>query len=101
MSGPDVKEDKVEKAMKEGKAVGEDGLAIKMLHALDGFSIKKMTNIVNKIYQSGDFNEDMCQSICKTIPKKSGILECNRQNDKQNESISEINLKDCARENNK
>ena len=51
-----IREDEVEKAMrrmKGGKAVGEDGVAIEMLRALDSFSTKKIKSIANKIYKSG------------------------------------------------
>ena len=44
MTGPDIREDEMEKAMrrmKGGKAVGEDYVAIEMLLALDSFSTKK------------------------------------------------------------
>ena len=81
MTGPDITEDEVEKAMrrmKGGKAVGEDGVAIEMLRALDRFSIEKITSIANGIYKRGEISEGMCRSFFITIPKKSGTLECNK-----------------------
>ena len=81
MTGPDISESEVEKAirkMKTGKAIGEDGVAVEMIGALENFSIKKLTRIINKMYSSGEIGEDMCKSVFITIPKKPGTMECNK-----------------------
>lgn len=64
--------------MKGGKAVGEDGIAKEMLPALHGFSIKKMTSIANKIYQSGEVNEDVPINTCNYPKKIRHFIECNK-----------------------
>lgn len=51
LSGPDISEDEVEKVMKGGKAVDEDGMAIEMLRDLDKFNSEKITSFPNKIYR--------------------------------------------------
>ena len=77
ITGPDIREDEVEKAMrrtKGGKAFGEDVVAKEMLCALDSFSARKIS-IANKIYNSGEVSDDMCKSIFPSIPKKPGTLK--------------------------
>ena len=81
MGGPPILKDEIEKAMrgmKEGKAVGEDGVNIEMLKAVKDFSIEKITKIANIIYEEGTITEEMCKSVFITIPKQAGTLECNK-----------------------
>ena len=64
--------------MKAGKAVGEDGVAVEMIKAVGDFSIDKITNLANKIYERGKLCDNMCKAIFITIPKKAGAIECNK-----------------------
>ena len=41
--------------------MGEDGVAIEMLRALDIFSIEKITSIANGIYKRGEISKGMCR----------------------------------------
>ena len=66
------------KNMKKGKAVGEDGVAIEMLEALGDYAKDIITRLANRIYENGDFTEQMCKSLFITLPKVSGTLDCNK-----------------------
>ena len=45
--------------MKDGEAVGDDGISVDMLRALDDFSIYVITDIENKVYDSGEIPTHM------------------------------------------
>lgn len=62
--------------MKNGKAVGEDGMSAEMMRALDDLSLEVLTDITNKIYDSGIILSQMSRSIFANIPKKEGKIEC-------------------------
>lgn len=50
-----------------------------MLAALNDFSIDKIANIINQIYNSGDISEDLTQSNFITLAKKPGANNCDLQ----------------------
>ena len=66
------------KNMKNGKAMGEDGVCVEMLEAMGEFAIDKLTVIANQIYANGIITEHMRKSVFITIPKIDGTLECKK-----------------------
>ena len=79
--GPAILRQEVRSAienMKTGKAVGGDGIAVEMLQALGDFAIDELTSLFNKIYETGDIVNSMCESIFIALPKVEGTLECNK-----------------------
>src|SRR5215469_8636549 len=64
--------------MKFGKAVGNDGIALKMLKALGNFAVEKITTLANKIYEFGELTSHMSKSVFIAIPKVQGTLECEK-----------------------
>ena len=61
---------------KRNKAAGPDGIVTEMLTALDDFGIKKITELINEIYNSGEIPEELSRSIFIALPKKPGANEC-------------------------
>ena len=47
-----------------------------MIQSLHELGVDAITNLVNKIYDTGEIPEDLTKSIFIAIPKKSGITEC-------------------------
>lgn len=79
--GLEILESEVEWAMndfKRGKAAGSDGVKIEMLQAVRDMAVKSITEIANKIYNSGQVTEQMCKSEFITIPKVSGTIDCDK-----------------------
>ena len=66
------------KQMKRGKAIGEDGVAVEMLEALEGWGCDVVVELANKIYNTGHIPTQMQLSTFITIPKKPGAVECNK-----------------------
>src|SRR5215469_136269 len=64
--------------MKLGKAVGNDGIALEILKALENFAVEKITTLDNKIYESGELTSQMSKSVFITIPKVHETLECEK-----------------------
>ena len=64
--------------MKNGKAVGEDGVCVEMLEAMGEFAIEKLTVIANQIYETGTITKQMRRSVFITIPKIDGTLDCKK-----------------------
>ena len=62
--------------MKDGKARGEDGITTEMLKLLDVFTIEKLTEIFNDIYDTGQIPDELARSVYVTIPKKTKATEC-------------------------
>ena len=59
LSCPPIMQDEIRaaiKAMKKGKAAGEDEIVIEMTEATEEFGIRKITDLANRIYESG-YNE--------------------------------------------
>lgn len=59
--------------MNWNKATDSDGIMTEILSAFDDFSIKKITDVINEIYNSGDIPEDLTKSIFITLPKRSVV----------------------------
>ena len=77
--GPSILEQEVIKAlkhMKAGKAPGADGVTTEMFEALGSFGTLRLTNLLNKIYDTGNIPEDMSKSIFIALPKKTRATEC-------------------------
>ena len=51
---------------------------IEMLRAAEDTTIKCITEIANKVYNSGQITEQMCKSTFIAIPKVSGTLDCDK-----------------------
>ena len=80
MNGPEIlKEEivKVVKKSKKGKSPGNDKITIEMIEGSGDFGMQKITELTNKIYNTGFIPEEMYKSIFIAIPKKPGAVECN------------------------
>ena len=64
------------KNMKTGKSSGMDEIPIEMLIALEDDGIDLIWEIVNRIYETGNFPEDMLKSVFVALPKIPGTLDC-------------------------
>ena len=62
--------------MKPRKSAGPDGIVTEMIMALEDYGIDKLTDVINKIYDTGEFPTDLSKSIFVAIPKKPGAIEC-------------------------
>ena len=78
LSGPPIMQDEIRAVIRKGKAAGEDGIVIEMIEATGEFGIRKITDLVNRIYESGYIPNAMRESAFVAIPKKSGVLECSK-----------------------
>ena len=75
---PILKEEveKAVKSMKWRKAEGSDGVVVEMVEASGEFGLRKITELANLIYSSGQVPESMKESEFLVIPKKNGAVEC-------------------------
>ena len=81
LSGPAIMQDEIRaaiKAMKKVQVAGEDEVVIGMIEATEEFRIRKITDVANRIYESGYIPNAMRDSVFVSIPKKSGALECSK-----------------------
>ena len=62
--------------MKKGKSAGEDGVTTEMLQAMDNLGVKRITQLFNKIYDTGYIPSDLRKSTFIPIPKKSKAVNC-------------------------
>ena len=79
LEGPTILEAEVDKAiksMKKGKSAGEDGVTTEMLQAMDNLGVKRVTQLFNKIYDTGYIPSDLRKSTFIPIPKKSKAVNC-------------------------
>ena len=79
MDGPDILKEEVEAAlrsMNDGKAPGGDSISAVMLKALDNLGLERLTDLTNKIYNTGYIPEDMKESVFIPIPKKPKATQC-------------------------
>ena len=79
IDGPDILKDEVRfaiKHLKRNKACGPDNIFAELLHATEEFSVEKITEIANDIYNSGEIPDDLSKSIFIALPKKPGATEC-------------------------
>ena len=77
--GPPILECEIRAALKKAKlrkSPGSDAIHSEMLKILDDYGIKKITEIANEIYNSGDFPTELTKSIFIALPKKPGAVEC-------------------------
>ena len=74
------------KNMRNGKAVGTDGIAKEMIESLGEKGVDIVTEITNKIYENGATPNQMRETIMIKIPKVEGTLKC-----EQHRTISIIN----------
>lgn len=63
-------------SLKPGKAPGDDEISTEMLQALDEIGIDKITELCNKIYDTGYIPDDMKKSTFIPLPKKSKAVNC-------------------------
>ena len=66
ISGPKIMADETRKAirsMKRNKSCGPDLITAEMLQATEDFSVDKITLIANNIYDTGEFPNELMQSI--------------------------------------
>ena len=54
---------------KAGKSAGPDEIPVDVLVALEDDSIDLVWEVVNKIYETGNFPEDMLKSVFVALPK--------------------------------
>ena len=64
--------------MKWRNAEREDGVVIEMVETGGEYVVKKITDLANKIYNSGYIPETMKEAVFITIPKKEGAMECEK-----------------------
>ena len=79
MGGPRILEEEVRRAvreMKNDKADGGDGVVAEMVEAAGEFGVKKVTELANKMYDTGNIPEKMMENVFIAIPKKPGTVEC-------------------------
>ena len=79
LNGPIILKEEVKKAidtLRPGKAPGEDEITTEMLQALDEIGIDKITELCNKIYDTGYIPDDMRKSTFIPIPKKAKAVNC-------------------------
>jgi len=68
--------ERVIRDMKHGKATGPDELSAEALKALDEINVKLVTELCNRIYESGCIPTELKQSIFVPIPKKPKAQNC-------------------------
>lgn len=56
--------------MKRGKAPGPDQVSVEMLDSAGEIGLKKLTELINKVYNTGNVPGDLLKSIFIAIPKK-------------------------------
>lgn len=66
--------------MKNGNAAVEDGGSVEIMRALENFYLEMLTDIANKIYDSGFIPLQMSILIFVCIPEKKRTVECAKYN---------------------
>uniref|UniRef100_A0A8D8U6H3 Craniofacial development protein 2 n=1 Tax=Cacopsylla melanoneura TaxID=428564 RepID=A0A8D8U6H3_9HEMI len=77
--GTEIEEWEVKKALKElkyNKALGCDNIPSEALKALGPCALARMTHIINRIYDTGTWPEDLLKTILLPLPKKPNATEC-------------------------
>ena len=64
--------------MRRNKAAGPDRIVVEMLEALEEYGVGKLTDIINKICDDGEFPEDLNKSIFIILLRKPGAVECEK-----------------------
>ena len=62
--------------MRNGKALGSDKISAETLKALNHFGLELLQLLANVIYNKGVFPDELHKSTFRTIPKKSGAVDC-------------------------
>ena len=62
--------------MRRNKSPDPDGVVIEMIDALEEYGVEKLTDVINKNYEVGQFPEDLVQSIFIALPRKPGAVDC-------------------------
>ena len=62
--------------MKTKKAVGPDNIEAEFLKLLDNEGLALITDIFNRIYNSGNIPDTLLQSEFIALPKKPGAKKC-------------------------
>ena len=60
----------------KNKAARPGNMVIEMINALEEFGIKKLTDMINEIYEKGEIPRDLSRSIFTALPKRPGAIEC-------------------------
>ncbi|XP_037779155.1 uncharacterized protein LOC119575579 [Penaeus monodon] len=79
IEGPIILKSEVRAAvnkMTKNKAAGPDKIMTEMIVPQEEFGIEKLTDVINEIYDSGEFPEVLSKSIFIALPKKPGAIEC-------------------------
>ena len=79
LSGPEITKSEVREAissMKNGKAVGPDEIPVEVIKALGDSAVDVLHDLANTIYKTGEIPEILQKSVFITIPKKTGVTEC-------------------------
>ena len=77
--GPKILKEEVEKAIKdlgEKKAMGCDKIPAEALKKLGNGAILRLTNLFNKIYDTGVWPQELLKTILVPLPKKGNAKEC-------------------------
>ena len=79
LNGPTILKSEIQNAlwsMKKGKALGSDKISAETLKALNHFGLELLQLLANAIYNKDVFPNELYKSTFITIPKKSGVVEC-------------------------
>ena len=76
--------------MKNGIATGEDGVTSEMLQALDQLGVTRVTELCNKIYDTGHITEDLKKSKFLPYSEEKKLLRL--QNNKSNEPLNQSSV---------
>ena len=71
--GPNILKCEVRKAiqdMKKGKATGDDEIPVDILKLMGESGIEVLTNLINRIYDSGEWPTDFLEVTMIPLPKK-------------------------------
>ena len=74
IEGPPILASEVKESLclnKKNKAIGPDGIVTEMNTSLEDFGIKKLTCVLNDIYDIGIVPDDISISIFTTVPRKA------------------------------
>ena len=63
------------KEMKSDKADGGDGVQAEIIEATDKFGTEKLTELANRMHDTGNIPENMMENLFISIPKKPGTVE--------------------------
>ena len=79
IDGPPILKEEVKaaiKKMKLGKATGPDNIPIEIIVTLEDLGLNIVTNLLNRIYDSGKIPDDLLKSVFIALPKSPGATEC-------------------------